>query len=119
MMNHSHGGGNGNGCENVHHRPRNRYTESLPFGLGHKFIGRPGDGFIEIFAGHLYITAEWYQTQAVIGIAALEAEKAFAKTNAEYVNANAEIFCYDEMPEFMDDYHGAENYNEYDAHLKI
>ncbi len=83
--------------------------DALPAGVRVELAGVAGGGFAGIVAGHLDVSAEGKGGDAVVGVAALEAEEAFAEADGEDLDADAAELGDGEVAELMDEDHDAED----------
>src|SRR5580765_2560026 len=94
MAEHIHAGEYNQRQNNVHGRAGDRNKKTLPARVAHEFAWIAGAALHGILASHLYIAAQRQQTNAVICVAAAEADQALAKTKAEYLNPDLEQLGY-------------------------
>ena len=83
--------------------------DALPAGVGVELAGVAGGGFAGIVAGHFDVSAEWKDGEAVVGVAAFEAEDALAEADGEGFDADAAELGDGEVAELMDEDHDAED----------
>ena len=74
--------------------------------------GAPGPLFVRVVAGHLDVAAERQRADAVLGVAAPEAEDRRVEPELELQDADADALGGEEMPELVHEHEHAEHEGE-------
>ena len=83
--------------------------DALPAGVGVELAGVAGGGFAGVVACHLDVAAEGEEGDAVVGVAALDAEEALAEADGEGLDADAAELGDGEVAKFVDENHDAKD----------
>ena len=84
-------------------------TDTLPAGMGVEFAGVAAGGFAGIVTRHLDVAAEGEDGDAVVGVAALDAEEALAEADGEDFYADAAELGDGEVTELMNENHDSKD----------
>src|ERR1035438_783874 len=114
VVHHINAGEQHNGEHDIHRRTGQGYDEALPAGVREKLSRIAGAVIHRVFARHLYVTAERDGADAVVGVAAGEAQQTLAKADGKDFHAHAKIFGGGIMSELMNQNHESEH----NAHVK-
>src|SRR5215471_17247550 len=101
MAEHVHAGEDNHRQQNVHGWAGNGDQKTLPARMAHEFARIAGALFHGILASHFYVAAERQQADAIVGLAATEADQALTKAQAESLNPDFEQFGHGIMAKLM------------------
>ncbi len=90
--------------------PGNGNHETMPARMGHEFRGIPGTLIHGIFTAHLDVSAERDGADAVIGVAAAEAQQALTESDGEHLDAHAKQLGCRIMAPFVNQDHESQNH---------
>ncbi len=118
VMHHVNAGKQSDGQQNVHRRAGDGDDEALPARMRHEFVRRSAARLQRILARHLHVAAERQRADAVVGIAAAEADQALAEADGEDVNPDATQFGGGIVAKLVHqnhdaEHHGHRNYRDY------
>src|SRR5207247_1544422 len=97
------------GEQQVHDGAHDQHLEPLPLGLRQELVAAPGPFFFGVLAGHLAVAAERQCADAVLGVAAPEAEHRRVEAELKLEHTDADALRGEKMPELVDEHEDAED----------
>ena len=109
VVQHGDTGHEADGEDEVREGAGQGYEDALPAGMGVELARVARGGLAGIVTGHLYVSAEGQDRDAVVGVAAADAEEAFSEADGEDFDADAAELGDGEVAEFVDQNHDAKD----------
>ena len=100
--------------QEVHHRSHDEDLEPLPLRLRQELVGAAGGSFFGRLARHLDVAAERQRADAVLRVAAAEADDGWIEPELEFEDADFDALRGQEMSQLVHEYQDAQHDDELD-----